>query len=137
MAERLGSGEWSFEVQESWAKIPDEIVLGDCAAVGVDSKDNVYAFNRGDHPVAVFDKDGNLLRTWGEGLFPRPHGVHVAPYTCNIGGKWLQVKASLRVTGPKGEVFETESPAALKRASKISETQPTWTWTDDDPRKSK
>src|SRR2546426_293173 len=79
MAERLGSGEWSFEVQESWAKIPDEIVLGDCAAVGVDSRDNVYAFNRGDHPVAVFDKDGNLLRTWGEGVFTRPHGVHVAP----------------------------------------------------------
>jgi hypothetical protein len=73
--------------------------------------------------------------------FPGPwenlHGVHVAPYTCNIGGKWLQVKATLRVTGPKGEVFETESPAAFKRASKISETQPTWTWTDDDPRKSK
>ena len=79
MAERLGSGEWSFEVNENWAKVPDEIVLGDCAAVGVDSKDNVYAFNRGDHPIAVFDKDGNLLRTWGEGVFTRPHGVHVAP----------------------------------------------------------
>jgi hypothetical protein len=79
MAERLGTGAWSFEVNENWAKIPDAIVLGDCAAVGVDSKDNVYAFNRGDHPVAVFDKDGNLLRTWGEGVFTRPHGVHVAP----------------------------------------------------------
>src|SRR5882757_5522536 len=79
MAERLGTGEWSFEVNENWAKIPDEIVLGDCAAVGVDSTDNVYAFNRGEHPVAVFDKDGNLLRTWGEGVFSRPHGVHVAP----------------------------------------------------------
>ncbi len=79
MAVRLGGGDWIFEVNENWAKIPDEIVLGDCAAVGVDSRDNVYAFNRGDHPVAVFDKDGNLLRTWGEGIFPRPHGVHVAP----------------------------------------------------------
>src|ERR1700732_28464 len=79
MAERLGIGAWSFEVNENWAKIPDEIVLGDCAAVGVDSNDNVYAFNRGDHPVAVFDKDGKLLRTWGEGVFPRPHGFHVAP----------------------------------------------------------
>src|SRR5437762_7806785 len=43
MTERLGSVPWSFEVNESWAKVPDEIVLGDCAAVGVDSKDNVYA----------------------------------------------------------------------------------------------
>jgi len=79
MAERLGDGDWIFEVNENWAKIPDEIVLGDCAAVGVDSKDNVYAFNRGDHPIAIFDKNGNLLRTWGEGVFTRPHGVHVAP----------------------------------------------------------
>jgi len=79
MAERLGTGEWSFQVEENWAKIPDEIVLGDCAAVGVDSKDNVYAFNRGDHPIAAFDNAGNLLRTWGEGVFTRPHGVHMAP----------------------------------------------------------
>ncbi|HEX5452558.1 MAG TPA: peptidyl-alpha-hydroxyglycine alpha-amidating lyase family protein [Stellaceae bacterium] len=79
MAEFLGSGEWTFAVDEAWAKIPDEIALGDCAAVGVDSKDNVYAFNRGDHPVAVFDPGGNLLRTWGEGVFTRPHGVHVGP----------------------------------------------------------
>ena len=79
MAERLGGGEWSFEVEESWAKIPDDMVLGDCAAVAVDSKDNVYAFNRGDHPIAVFDNNGNLLRTWGEGVFTRPHGVHMAP----------------------------------------------------------
>ena len=79
MAERLGAGEWTYEVNVDWAKIPDEIVLGDCAAVGVDSKGNVYAFNRGEHPVAVFDNDGNLLRTWGEGVFTRPHGVHVAP----------------------------------------------------------
>ena len=48
MTVTLGNGEWTFEVEESWAKIPDEIVLGDCAAVGVDSKDNIYAFNRGD-----------------------------------------------------------------------------------------
>jgi DNA-binding beta-propeller fold protein YncE len=79
MAERLGSGDWLFEVNEAWAKVPDEIVLGDVAAVGVDRHDNVYAFNRGDHPVAVFDKHGNLLRTWGEGVFTRPHGVHVGP----------------------------------------------------------
>ena len=67
MAERLGSGEWTYEVNVDWAKIPDEITLGDCAAVGVDSKGNVYAFNRGEHPVAVFDNDGNLLRIWVRG----------------------------------------------------------------------
>src|SRR5262252_5490082 len=79
MAVQLGSGEWTFEVNENWAKVPQEITLGDCAAVGVDRQNRVYAFNRGDHPVAVFDAEGNLLRTWGEGVFHRPHGVHMGP----------------------------------------------------------
>src|SRR4051794_16853943 len=40
---------------------------------------NVYVFNRGDHPMMVFDRDGNFLRSWGEGQYPRAHGVHIAP----------------------------------------------------------
>src|ERR1700744_4894072 len=79
MTVRLGDGAYAFEVNDDWAKIPPEIVLGDVAAVGVDSKDNVYAFNRGDHPVAAFDKNGNLLRPCGEGVFRRPHGVPGPP----------------------------------------------------------
>jgi len=79
MAVELGGGKYTFVVRDQWAKVPDEIVLGDVAAVGVDGHDRVYAFNRGDHPVAVFDAEGNLLRTWGEGVFSRPHGVHMGP----------------------------------------------------------
>jgi hypothetical protein len=51
----------------------------DVAAVGVDAHDNVYAFNRGAHPMVVLDRDGNFLRSWGEGVFRRAHGLHVAP----------------------------------------------------------
>ena len=29
--------------------------------------------------MIVFDRDGNFLRSWGEGMFPRAHGVHMAP----------------------------------------------------------
>ena len=79
MAVQLGRSEYTFEVNDNWAKLPDEITLGDCAAVGVDQQNRVYAFNRGEHPVAVFDAEGNLLRTWGEGVFHRPHGVHIGP----------------------------------------------------------
>ena len=65
MAVQLRSGEYTFEVNENWARVPAEITLGDCAAVGVDRHNRAYAFNRGEHPVAVFDSEGNLLRTWG------------------------------------------------------------------------
>ena len=47
--------------------------------MGVDKQDNVYVFNRGEHPMMVFDREGNFLRAWGEGLFPRAHGLHMAP----------------------------------------------------------
>ena len=65
---------------ENWAQWPPEWGLGDVAAVGVDSKDQVYAFCRGDHaPVVVFDRDGNYLRSWGQGVFKHAHGLHFAP----------------------------------------------------------
>jgi DNA-binding beta-propeller fold protein YncE len=49
------------------------------AAVAVDSRDQVYVFNRGPHPMMVFDRDGNFLRSWGEDVFPHPHGAYCAP----------------------------------------------------------
>jgi DNA-binding beta-propeller fold protein YncE len=76
----LGAGAYRYEVVEDWAKLPPELELAaDVAAVGVDRQDRVYAFNRGPHPMIVLDRDGNVLRTWGEGVFRRAHGVHVAP----------------------------------------------------------
>jgi DNA-binding beta-propeller fold protein YncE len=49
------------------------------AAVAVDAKDNVYVFNRGDHPMIVFDSKGNFIKSWGEGVFVRAHGVSLGP----------------------------------------------------------
>ena len=73
----LGSGEHRYRVVENWAKLPDGWEFRDVAAVAVDSKDRVYVYNRGQHPMMVFDRDGNFLRSWGEGLFVRAHGIHI------------------------------------------------------------
>ena len=73
----LGSGEHRYRVIENWAKLPDGWEFKDVGAVGVDSKDHVYVFNRGEHPMIVFDREGNFLRSWGEGLFQRAHGLHI------------------------------------------------------------
>src|SRR5471032_1702437 len=75
----LGSGDYTYEPVPDWAKLPSGWSFKEIGGVGVDSKDNVYVFNRGEHPMIVFDRDGNFLRSWGEGLFPRAHGVFVAP----------------------------------------------------------
>jgi DNA-binding beta-propeller fold protein YncE len=79
MATILGSGKYRYEVIENWAKIPDGWSFTDVGAVAVDSKDRVYVFNRGEHPMMVFDRDGNFLRSWGEGVFHRAHGLHIGP----------------------------------------------------------
>ena len=77
MSAVLGSGEHRYRVVENWAKLPDGWEFKDVAAVAVDSKDQVYVFNRGEHPMIVFDREGNFLRSWGEGVFKRAHGLHI------------------------------------------------------------
>ena len=79
MAVILGEGEFTYEATENWAKLPDGWEFGDAAAIGVDRQDRVYVFNRGEHPMIVFDRDGNFIKSWGEGLFHRPHGIHMGP----------------------------------------------------------
>jgi DNA-binding beta-propeller fold protein YncE len=69
----------SFEVCPGWGLLPDRWRLVEVAGVATDSNDRVFVFNRGNHPVIVFDRDGRLLGSWGEGLFNRPHGLAIGP----------------------------------------------------------
>ena len=75
----LGQDKFTYEVIENWAKLPHDWTFKEVGGVGVDARDNVYVFSRGAHPMMVFDRDGNFLRSWGEGLFPRAHGVTMGP----------------------------------------------------------
>jgi DNA-binding beta-propeller fold protein YncE len=75
----LGTSRFTYDVVDGWAKLPPGWTFKECAAVGVDSKDNVYVFNRGAHPMIIFDKQGHFLRSWGEGIFPRAHGITFGP----------------------------------------------------------
>ncbi|MFQ5828179.1 MAG: peptidyl-alpha-hydroxyglycine alpha-amidating lyase family protein [Candidatus Methylomirabilia bacterium] len=68
-----------FTVMEGWGKLPPGYHYVEAAGVAVDSKDYVYVFSRGEHPVIVFDRDGNFVRSWGEGLVSRAHGIIVGP----------------------------------------------------------
>ena len=74
-----GTGELTYELVDGWAKLPQKWSFKDVCGVAVDADDRVYVLNRGDHPVMVFDSEGNLLSSWGEGLFKRAHGVGISP----------------------------------------------------------
>ncbi|MBK8019171.1 MAG: hypothetical protein IPK20_22480 [Betaproteobacteria bacterium] len=76
----LGQGRHRYRVLETWGELPPGVTYGDAAAVCVDSKDNVYVFTRGPHPVIVFDRDGRYLRSWGQDIgFTNPHGASIGP----------------------------------------------------------
>jgi DNA-binding beta-propeller fold protein YncE len=98
MADIVGTGDLKYRVVEDWAKLPDGWSFKEVAAVGTDANDNVYAFTRGEHPIIVFDRDGNFLRSWGEGQYPRAHGLHMGPddsvYLTDDGGHFVR-KCSL------------------------------------------
>jgi len=80
MPDVIGEGRFRYETEEGWAKLPAGYEFPDASGVTVDSHDNVYILNRGPHPVIVVDKDGNFLRSWGEGEFDaRAHGIHASP----------------------------------------------------------
>src|ERR1051325_3675332 len=71
--------DFQYEANDRWAKLPPGWGWTEVAAVAADSQDRVYVFNRGEHPVMIFDRQGTFLRSWGEGLFARPHGLFIGP----------------------------------------------------------
>ncbi len=102
----LGSGSLSYEVSgEDWGNLPEGWTYKEATAVAVDSKDNVYVFNRGTQPMVVFDRDGNFLRAWGGDTFTLAHGVSVGPddsiYCADSGDH------TVRKMSPEGEVLLT------------------------------
>ena len=76
-----GTGKYTYELVDGWAKLPEGWSFLDVGGVSIDSQDRVYIFNRSDHPIIVLDREGNFLTSWGEGLFRRPHGSGIGPDT--------------------------------------------------------
>ncbi|HVZ02086.1 MAG TPA: peptidyl-alpha-hydroxyglycine alpha-amidating lyase family protein [Dongiaceae bacterium] len=131
----LGSGEYRYEPVIGWPELPDGWQIGEVAAVGVDRHDNVYVFHRGRNPLMVFDSEGRFLRCWGEGVFVRPHGIHMGPddtiyltddvasavYKCTLDGKILLTIGLPRKPAPfmSGEPFNRCTHTALSPSGDI------------------
>ena len=79
MATLLGSGDYAFEELADWAQLPEGWTFYEVADVVVDSRDRVYVFNRSEHPMMVFERDGTFVDSWGEGVFSRAHGLTLGP----------------------------------------------------------
>ena len=76
----LGEGDFRYEVSgKDWGNLPEGWTYKEATSVDVDANDRVYVFNRGTCPMIIFDSEGNIVDTWGEGVFANPHAVTIAP----------------------------------------------------------
>ena len=128
MVNKFGSGEFVYEIVPEWAKLPEGWSFLEVSDVAVDSKDRVYVFNRGDHPMMIFDRDGSFLGSWGEGLFKRPHGVTIGPddsiYCVDDGDHTIRKLNPegrvLMILGTPGQAAPFQSGRPFHRPTKVA-----------------
>ena len=101
----VGSGRYTYKVHEDWAKAPANIEMKP-AAVAVGPHDRIYCFNRSaEHPVVVFDRNGEFLSSWGAGMFRFPHAIRFD----TEGNAWLTDGHHMQFMKftPEGKLLQT------------------------------
>ncbi|MFA5308768.1 MAG: peptidyl-alpha-hydroxyglycine alpha-amidating lyase family protein [Dehalococcoidales bacterium] len=74
-----GKGKYTYELAKWQAKYQEGHTPIEVNSICIDAKDRLYAFNTGDQPVTVFDREGNLVKSWGDNLIGHSHGTFVGP----------------------------------------------------------
>jgi sugar lactone lactonase YvrE len=64
-----------YSVVKGWPRLPTGWRLGQVAGVAADHLGHYYLYHRGKEapPLICFDRSGAYVRSWGEGVFDRPH----------------------------------------------------------------
>ena len=62
---------------EPWAQLPNGFEWGALAGATLDADGNLWVLHRAEVPILQFDRSGRLIRSFGEGMFSTPHGLHV------------------------------------------------------------
>lgn len=97
--------ELSYTLVPDWPRVPEGRTLGHVPGVAVDSRDRVHVISREEKSVIVFDLDGNIIGSWGEGIFTNPHGLHITPDDCVFISDAND--HTVRKFTPEGELIQT------------------------------
>lgn len=107
-----------YEAAPGWPRIPDEVGFIEAVGVAINSRDEVFVFARAAIPVLAFDREGQYLRGWGEGVFVRPHGIWIGPnddlYLTDDKGH------SVRQFSPDGELIRAIGPEGVASESHVN-----------------
>ncbi len=73
-------GDRRYAIHRKWARLPQGESFGFLSDLMVDADGRIHVAQRGtDRPVLVFDRDGALAGSWGEGVLAEPHYINAAP----------------------------------------------------------
>ena len=124
----LGSGSLTFEPVEAWEKLPEGWSYVECPGVAVDSQDNVYVLTRGEHPIIVFDRDGNFLRSFGEGLFSLPGAGAMGDESNRSHGLYVAHDDSILAADDSGHTIQKFSPRGelILKLGERNQPAPRW-----------
>src|ERR1700689_708439 len=85
--------------------VPDGVNMGASSSVAFDSHGHLYVLSRGMQAITEFDENGKWIRSFGEGMFTRSHGLRIDKdgnlWTTDVGAHTV-MKLS-----PKGDVLLT------------------------------
>jgi DNA-binding beta-propeller fold protein YncE len=78
-APAVRAAESHYQLVENWAQFPPGVTKwGAATGVDVDAHDNVYVLHRNESmPIMAFDRHGEFLRAWGQGMFKTTHFLRV------------------------------------------------------------
>jgi len=66
-----------YQAAPEWPQLPAGWNFGETSGVDTDSRGHVYVFNRGPHPIVEFESNGKFVRSWGDAMFTRSHGLRL------------------------------------------------------------
>ena len=123
----FGQGTHQYTVEENWWTLPEGWEFGWIPAVAVDSQDRVYVYSRSEHPMVVFDREGNFIDSWGDDILKDAHGIFldaddniycterethvIRKFTTD--GELLMTLGTPDVPGAEGEPFNLPTDFAL------------------------
>ena len=67
---------WSLEPIDFF-KVPIGKNFGETMGVALNSQQHVFVFHRGPGSLMEFDENGNFIKSIGEGLYKKPHGLRI------------------------------------------------------------
>jgi DNA-binding beta-propeller fold protein YncE len=103
--------------------VPDGTVMGASSDVAFDSRGHLFVLTRGERPIMEFDEAGLLVRSFGEGLFSRTHGIYidaqdniwVTDVREHVVVKFGPDEQVLMTLGTRGEAGEWDEAAGSRR----------------------